>query len=155
MSLEETGREIVDAGKYIVLGTADASGRPWAAPVWYAHAGYREFFWVSGYDVEHSRNIAARPDISIVVFDSSQALGTGQAVYMAAVAEEVDDAAVQERGMEVFNRWGQLQGGRPWTLDEVRPPESIRLYRATVGEHSMLDKSGEGPRHDHRTVVTL
>jgi nitroimidazol reductase NimA-like FMN-containing flavoprotein (pyridoxamine 5'-phosphate oxidase superfamily) len=155
MSLEDTGREIVDAGKYMVLGTADASGRPWVSPVWYAHEGYREFFWVSGHDVEHSGNIAARPDISIVVFDSRQALSTGQAVYMAAVAEEVRDAAEQERGMEVFNRWGQEQGGRPWTLDEVRPPASIRLYRATVSRHWMLDKSGAGPGHDHRTAVTL
>jgi nitroimidazol reductase NimA-like FMN-containing flavoprotein (pyridoxamine 5'-phosphate oxidase superfamily) len=155
MSLEATGREIIDAGMYMVLGTADARGRPWVSPVWYGHEGYREFFWVSGNDVEHSRNIAARPEVSIVVFDSRQAMGTGQAVYMAAVAEEVVDAAEQERGMEVFNRWSREQGGRPWTLDEVRPPASIRLFRATVSEHSMLDKSGEGPPHDHRTVVSL
>jgi nitroimidazol reductase NimA-like FMN-containing flavoprotein (pyridoxamine 5'-phosphate oxidase superfamily) len=155
MSLEAAGRQIVDAGVYMVLGTADANGRPWVSPVWYAHEGYREFFWVSGVDVEHSRNIATRPDISIVVFDSHQAVSTGQAVYMAAVAAEVTAAAEQERGMEVFNRRSEAQGARPWTLDEVRPPESIRLFRATVREHSMLDKSGEGPRHDHRTVVTL
>jgi nitroimidazol reductase NimA-like FMN-containing flavoprotein (pyridoxamine 5'-phosphate oxidase superfamily) len=155
MSLEAAGREIVDAGKYMVLGTADADGRPWVSPVWYAHEGYREFFWVSGVDVEHSRNIAARPEISIVVFDSGAAVGTGQAVYMAAVAEEVTSAAEQERGMEVFNRRSVEQGARPWSLDEVRPPESIRLFRATVSRHSMLDKSGEGPRHDHRTDVTL
>jgi nitroimidazol reductase NimA-like FMN-containing flavoprotein (pyridoxamine 5'-phosphate oxidase superfamily) len=154
MSLEDIGREIVDAGKYMVLGTADGSGRPWVSPVWYAHANYREFFWVSGNDVEHSRNIAARPDISIVVFDSSQALGTGQAVYMAATAEQVREGE-EEPGMEVFNRWGREQGGRPWTLDEVRPPSSIRLYRATVSRHWMLDKSGEGPGHDHRTEVSL
>ena len=155
MSLEAAGREIVDACKYMVLGTADADGRPWASPVWFAHEDYRAFFWVSGADVEHSRNIAARPEISIVVFDSHQAVGTGQAVYMAAVAEEVTDAAEQERGMEVFNRKSVEQGARPWSLDEVRPPGSIRLFRATVREHSMLDKSGAGPAHDHRTVVTL
>lgn len=155
MSLEDTGREIVDAGKYMVLGTADAGGRPWVSPVWYAHEGYREFVWVSGLDVQHSRNIAARPDVSIVVFDSRVAIGGAQAVYMAAVAEEVGDAAEQERGMEVFNRWGQQQGGRPWTLDEVRPPAAIRLYRAKVSGHWMLDQSGTGPSHDHRTAVTL
>jgi nitroimidazol reductase NimA-like FMN-containing flavoprotein (pyridoxamine 5'-phosphate oxidase superfamily) len=155
MGLEATGREIVDAGAYMVLGTADADGRPWASPVWYAPEGYGEFFWVSSPEVRHSRNIAVRPEIGIVVFDSHQPVSTGQAVYMAAVAAEVTDAAEQERGMEVFNRRSVAQGARPWTLDEVRPPESIRLFRATVREHSMLDKSGEGPRHDHRTEVSL
>lgn len=28
----------------MTLATADVSGRPWASPVWYAQAGYREFF---------------------------------------------------------------------------------------------------------------
>jgi nitroimidazol reductase NimA-like FMN-containing flavoprotein (pyridoxamine 5'-phosphate oxidase superfamily) len=154
MSLAATGREIVDAGSYMVLGTADADGRPWASPVWYAPAGYREFFWVSSPEVQHSRNIAARPEISIVIFDSRQAIGTGQAVYMTATAEQVDGAD-EERGMEIFSRRSQTQGGRRWTVDDVRPPKPIRLYRATVAEHSMLDKSDEGPGYDHRTSVDL
>jgi nitroimidazol reductase NimA-like FMN-containing flavoprotein (pyridoxamine 5'-phosphate oxidase superfamily) len=154
MSLAATGREIVDAGSYMVLGTADADGRPWASPVWYAPAGYREFLWVSSPEVQHSRNIAARPEISIVIFDSRQAIGTGQAVYMSATAEQVDGAD-EERGMEIFSRRSQAQGARPWTVDDVRPPKPIRLYRATVTAHSMLDKSDEGPGYDHRTSVAL
>ena len=154
MSFEATGREIVDSGSYMVLGTADADGRPWASPVWYAPEGYRELFWVSSPEVRHSRNIAVRPEISIVVFDSRQPIGTGQAVYMAATAEQLTGAD-EERGMEIFSRRSQEQGARPWTVDDVRPPKPIRLYRATVTEHSMLDKSDEGPGYDHRTSVAL
>jgi Pyridoxamine 5'-phosphate oxidase len=154
MSLETAGREIVDNGLYMVLGTADASGVPWVSPVWYAPEGYREFFWVSSPDVEHSRNVAVRPEIGIVVFDSRQEIGTGQAVYMSARADELTGAE-QERGMEIFSRRSQEQSARAWALDEVRPPEPLRLYRATVTEQWMLDKSGEGPRYDHRTAVTL
>ena len=40
-------REIVDANRYMTLATADGDGRPWAAPVWYAHQGYTHLFWVS------------------------------------------------------------------------------------------------------------
>jgi nitroimidazol reductase NimA-like FMN-containing flavoprotein (pyridoxamine 5'-phosphate oxidase superfamily) len=54
-------RAIIDAGLYMVLGTADASGRPWVSPVYYAPNGYREFVWVSAPDSTHSRNIGARP----------------------------------------------------------------------------------------------
>jgi hypothetical protein len=30
-------REIIDANRYLTLAGADDDGRPWAAPVWYAH----------------------------------------------------------------------------------------------------------------------
>jgi nitroimidazol reductase NimA-like FMN-containing flavoprotein (pyridoxamine 5'-phosphate oxidase superfamily) len=154
MGLEATGREIVDAGSYMVLGTADADGRPWASPVWYAPDAYREFFWVSAPEVRHSRNIAARPEISIVIFDSRVRPGSGQAVYMTATAEQV--AEDEERGMEIFSRRARAQGiEREWTVADVQPPSPIRLYRATVTEHSMLDKSDQGPGYDHRTSVAL
>jgi nitroimidazol reductase NimA-like FMN-containing flavoprotein (pyridoxamine 5'-phosphate oxidase superfamily) len=155
MSLEATGREIVDSGSYMVLGTADADGRPWVSPVWYAPDAYRELFWVSSPEVRHSRNIAVRPEVSIVVFDSRQVPGTGQAVYMSATAEQVTGADEEERGMRIFSRRSQEQGIGPWTVDDVRPPKPIRLYRATVTAHSMLDKSDEGPGYDHRTSVAL
>ena len=35
-------REIIDANQYLTLATADGDGRPWAAPVWYAHQGLHE-----------------------------------------------------------------------------------------------------------------
>jgi Pyridoxamine 5'-phosphate oxidase len=153
-ALEAIGRDIVDAGMYMVLGTSDARGRPWVSPVWYAPAAYRELFWVSSPEVEHSRNIAARGEVSIVVFDSRQAIGTGQAVYMAGVAKQLTGAE-RERGIEVFSRRSQRQGARPWTLNDVQEPDGLRLYRATVTDQWMLDKSGAGPRYDHRTAVRL
>lgn len=45
--LEAVARAIVDSNAYMTLATANEDGRPWASPVWYAHAGYREFYWVS------------------------------------------------------------------------------------------------------------
>src|SRR5688572_12907563 len=73
-------RAIIDSSSYMVLGTADEAGLPWATPVWFAHVGYGEFIWVSRTDVRHSLNIALRPQISIVIFDSSVPIGTGQGV---------------------------------------------------------------------------
>ena len=153
-NIEASGREIIDSQSYMVLGTADAGGRPWVSPVWYAPEGYRELYWVSSPEVDHSRNIAVRRELSIVVFDSRQPIGTGQAVYMAAVAEQLGGAE-EERGIEIFSRRSVRHGGRPWTVEDVRPPAPLRLYRANVTEHWMLDKSGAGPRYDHRTAVTL
>ena len=47
-------RKIVDKNLYIAVATADQSGQPWASPVFYAHTGYRQFFWVSEPDATHS-----------------------------------------------------------------------------------------------------
>ena len=64
----------------MTLGTADESGRPWVSPVWFAHSGYREFFWVSSPDARHSINLAARPEVGIVMFDSQVSPAEAEAV---------------------------------------------------------------------------
>ncbi len=149
--LRAVARGIIDANLYMVLGTADAAGRPWVSPVYYAVAGYREFYWVSSPQARHSRNIAARPAVSIVVFDSQVPIGTGQGVYMSARAEEVTGADL-ERGIDVFSRRSLVHLGQAWTPDDVRGPAGLRLYRATASEHSVLAKDG---RPDHRVVVAM
>ena len=145
-------RSIIDASRYLALGTADEAGRPWVSPVYYAFAGYREFFWVSSPMATHSRNIATRPEISIVVFDSRAPVGTGQGVYVSAIAEELTDPQELERGMDVFSRRSEAHGARPWTLADVRSPEPYRLYRATASDHWVLDPESRPTR---RTRVTM
>src|SRR5215216_3981747 len=58
-------RSIVDSNLYLTLATADAEGRPWASPVWFAHEGYRDFLWVSRPEARHSRNIKFRPKAAL------------------------------------------------------------------------------------------
>jgi nitroimidazol reductase NimA-like FMN-containing flavoprotein (pyridoxamine 5'-phosphate oxidase superfamily) len=142
---------IMDTILYMVLATADESGRPWASPVYFAHAGYAELFWVSSPEATHSRNIAVRPEVSIVVFDSTVPVGTGQGVYMAAVAAETSGEEL-ERGIEIFSRRSLETGGQAWTADDVQGTTGIRLYRAVASEHSILAKDGAP---DHRVVVDL
>jgi nitroimidazol reductase NimA-like FMN-containing flavoprotein (pyridoxamine 5'-phosphate oxidase superfamily) len=146
-------REIIDANLYMVLATADEDGRPWASPVYFANAGYTELFWLSSPTVTHSRNIAVRPDVGIVVFDSRVAISTGQGVYMTAIAEAVEPEGI-ERGLDVFSRRSLAHGGRAWTPADVQTEgeSAIRLYRATAATHSILAKDG---RPDHRVPADL
>ena len=143
-------RSIIDTNLYMVLATADEAGRPWASPVYFANSGYAEFFWVSSPDATHSRNIATRPQISIVIFDSQVPIGTGQGVYMPAAAEQVA-GAVLERGIKIFSQRSQAHGGVPWSLDDVQG-EALRLYRAVAEEHSVLAKDGSP---DHRVAAEI
>jgi nitroimidazol reductase NimA-like FMN-containing flavoprotein (pyridoxamine 5'-phosphate oxidase superfamily) len=77
---EATARAVIEANRYMTLGTADEDGVPWVSPVWFATADRRDFFWVSSPEARHSRNLAARPELSIVIFDSQVQPGSAQAV---------------------------------------------------------------------------
>lgn len=146
--LRALGRSILDGSLYMVLATADAAGRPWPTPVYFAPEAYRSFLWLSRSDARHSRNIAERPALGIAVFDSSAPISTGRAVYMAATGRELegDDRSA---AIERFSRRAVAHGGRPWTVTDLELPAGLRLYRATAVEQYVLDE------HDRRVPVTL
>jgi Pyridoxamine 5'-phosphate oxidase len=146
--LAELARTVVDTNLYMTLGTADESGRPWVSPVYYAPQGYTEFVWVSYPEARHSRNIAVRPQVSIVIFDTHAPINTGQGVYVAAFAAELTGADL-ERALDPYSRRAEAHGGRAFTRDDVRPPAPHRLYGAKASEHFVL-----GPR-DERIRVSL
>lgn len=150
MDLSQTAREIIDRSLYMVLGTADEAGSPWVSPVYFAVSDYTDFYWVSLPAARHSRNLAARPEVSIVVFDSTVQIGTGQGVYMTARAEELTGSDL-ERGIDVFSRRSLEHGGKPWTADDVRPPAPHRLFRASAIQHWTLDPTAKPG--DQRTSV--
>ena len=138
-------RSIVDVNRFMALGTADGNGLPWVSPVWYAPDGYRELYWVSSPDARHSRNLRERPELAIVIFDSHRP-GGWSALYMSAVAEQLDDV---DHGIDVFTGRSAAQGLRAWSRDDVLPPARHRLYRASVSEQFVLDD------HDRRLPVQV
>ena len=148
----EMARGIIDANRYMVLGTADKDGVPWVTPVWFAQADHRRFIWVSSPERRHSRNVRARPEVSIVIFDSQVAVGSARAVYMSAHAEELSGAEL-ERAVAFFDTASQAQGlTRRWALEDMLAPAPYRLYRATVSQHWVLDPDSSP---DDRAEVTL
>jgi hypothetical protein len=143
----ELARTIVEANAYMTLATADAEGTPWASPVWFAHDDHRDFLWVSRPGARHSRNIAGRPDVGIVIFDSTVPEGQGQAVYLSARAAEVESPV--DDAIAVFSRRSVERGGDPWGAADVTGDVQFRLFRASVVEAFVLDG------HDQRVPVRL
>jgi hypothetical protein len=96
--------------------------------------------------------VSARPEVSLVVFDSGVAVGSAEAVYMSARAEELSGAEL-ERDVDVFDAAGRAQGlTRRWGLEDVMATAPYRLYAATVSRHWVLDPDS---RPDDRAEVTL
>jgi nitroimidazol reductase NimA-like FMN-containing flavoprotein (pyridoxamine 5'-phosphate oxidase superfamily) len=155
--LSDLARTVIDANSYMVLGTADESGHPWVTPVWFASEDYRHFHWLSSQDAQHSRNLAARPEVAIAIFDSTAGQGAQEAVYMSGRAEELTGDEL-ERGIGLFDRISQRDIAREWSLSDVQPPSLIRLYRATAEEHYVLIRGRDPERGtgvDRREPVSL
>ncbi|TDD82350.1 pyridoxamine 5'-phosphate oxidase family protein [Actinomadura darangshiensis] len=123
--LDELARSVIDGNRYLVLGTSGDDHRPRVSPVYFTHAGYRTFYWVSSPEARHSRNVAARPEVAIVIYDSSVEIGEGRAVYIDAAASIAPDDELPWRCAEAFAevdpgamrlRPEQLSGDADWRL---------------------------------------
>ena len=141
-------RELIAANRYMTLATADASGRPWISPVWFAPDD-GGFLWISRPDSRHSRNLAERPELALVIYDSTVLPAERQALYVEAVAEQLDgeprDVAVAR-----YSEHSVAQDLEPLTIDEVTESSPLRIFRAGVTAAFMLEDE-----RDFRTAVEL
>ena len=124
------------------------------SPLYFTASQYAEFYWISSPEARHSRNLARRPQVSLVIFDSRVAVGAGQAVYISARAEELTNGDV-EGGLAIYN--GRFpnpaeRGVRLIKLEDVSAPALFRLYRAVASEYWILDP---GARSDVRIAVAV
>ena len=117
--------------------------------MWFARRDERRFLWVSRPTTRHSRNIAARPDVAIVIYDSQTTPDERQAVYIEATATELDGEDLDE-GIAAFSRESLSQGLSEWPWERVTGPAPFRLYQATASAWFIL---ADGP--DERLQVPL
>jgi len=151
-------RALIDANLYLTLGTVDADGRPWTAPVYFAPAGDRTFTWSSATDALHSQHVAERPEVSLVIFDSTVAPYHGRAVYAVGRARELSGTELDQALLTYPRSAGD--GSSAVTREDVTGPAPYRLYQVTASELWVLCPREPGhpcPRHglqkDHRTPV--
>ncbi|GAA4307540.1 hypothetical protein GCM10023178_15940 [Actinomadura luteofluorescens] len=128
----------------MTLGTSEADHRPRLSPVYFTHAGYRTFYWVSSPDARHSGNIAARPEVAIVIYDSTVEIGQGRAVYIDAVASLVADEDLPRRCADAFP--GVDPGAVAFRPDELSGAAPLRLYHADATRFE-VHLPGRDPRN--------
>jgi uncharacterized protein YhbP (UPF0306 family) len=132
-------RRIIDASWYMTLASADEDGTPWASPVWYAPESYTTFLWVSRPEARHSQNLEVRPQLGIVIFDSTVPWGGAEAVYMEAAGEQLA-VADAEQAVAIYSERSLRFGAGEWTPERIRAV-GVQLYRATASTQYVLDES--------------
>ncbi len=138
----------------MVLGTVDPSGRPRVSPVWFSLVDHRDVYWLSSADAHHSHNIQERPEVSIVVFDSSAAPQSGQAVYLEATAGRVPEDELADACAEAFR---EVEPELSFTAESLRD-EPFVLYRARITASDVHVRGrdfGDGTGCDQRVPVQL
>jgi nitroimidazol reductase NimA-like FMN-containing flavoprotein (pyridoxamine 5'-phosphate oxidase superfamily) len=142
--LAAMARRVIDGNRYLVLGTTEPDGSPRLSPVFFTPARYRDFYWVSSPEAQHSHNVRGRPDVRIVVFDSSSAPGQSEAVYVSATAREVPEEEVGDVVGEAFDP--ETRGARRFGVDELTGDGDLRLYVATATAYDVHVR-GSHPTH--------
>ena len=130
--LSAHARELLDTNAYQTPGPVDDTGHPWVSPVYMAASGLREFYWMSTTDARHSLNLAVRPAVSLVVFDSTVRPYHGRALYAVGEAREVTEGEL-EQALAVYPGPAG-RGGQPMTRADFTGESPYRLYRATASE---------------------
>jgi hypothetical protein len=151
--LDRRAQSVVAVNKYVTLATVDPDGHPWISPVFFTPDGGRRFLWASSPESLHSRNIAQRPDVSLVVFDSSVRVGGAEAVYARAVAGVVADEELPAAA-ELYS--SRLPEQRAFSVEDLRA--DLRLYEAVIEESWVLVRGGDptyGSGIDRRVAVRL
>ena len=153
--LEVMAKRVLDTNRYMTIATLGEDGHPWVTPVYFSPDRYRYMFWISGPDAQHSRNIRAHPEVTIVVFDSSVPIGAAEAVYMRAEAVEVADPSAEDCDAAFRQRFEEIKAFTPL---ELQAPAPLRLYRAGVKQHWVLIRGSDpvwGRGIDSRLEVFL
>jgi nitroimidazol reductase NimA-like FMN-containing flavoprotein (pyridoxamine 5'-phosphate oxidase superfamily) len=155
--LAQMARDVIDSNRYLVLGTSEDDGRPRVSPVYYSHVGYREFYWVSSPEAQHSRNVEARGEVSFVIFNSTLLPTQGnQAVYVDATAVRVPDEDLPEQCERAFATVGP--GTRAFSPEELSGDRDLRLYRASANRYQVHVR-GSDPKYgtgiDTRVTVDV
>jgi hypothetical protein len=92
----------------------------------------REFCWMSATDARHTRHVVARPQVSMVIVDSTVLPYHGRAVYAVGEAGELSGSNL-DRALEVYPR-PDGQDATPVMRADVTAPALYRLFQATASD---------------------
>ena len=138
--LDALARRVLATNRYVTLATLDPDGRPRLSPVYYTPARERDLYWVSSPDAHHSHNLTERPELELVIFDSTVRVGGAEALYASATAREVPAAELERTVGEAFD---PSRGARAFAPEELRGDADLRLYVATMTACEVLVRGGD------------
>lgn len=139
--------------RYANLATASSDGEPWSAAVFYAYDKAFNLYWFSDVEAKHSKNIEARSQLAITIYDSTVAEGLGKGLQIEAVAERLEDLREIEKAVRIYNKFARMYR---LSVDDVSGDSPTRMYRAEIRKvWTNIDSERNGKYIDAREEVVL
>jgi uncharacterized protein YhbP (UPF0306 family) len=148
-------RQLVEATAHMILATADASGKPWSSPVFFAYDEEFRLYWVSFSGAVHSANIRVRPQVAIAVLGEPPHY-FGDGVYFDAIATELHDLPDVEHAIQVRRTRHQEARFAVNSPADVLGDAAWRIYRADpLAAYKCSEEIINGQCVNTRVPVTL
>ena len=116
---------ILSKVRYITLATSSKDGLPWNTPLGYKLDEDLNFYWVSECSKQHSKNIQENSNVFIAIYDSTVPEEKGEAVYVNALAQELNKSEDIKHVRRLF------KGSDKDALEKLSGESLRRAYRAT------------------------
>ena len=152
-NLSKRAKEIIGQIKYATIASVSENGLPWNAPVFTAFDEQYNFYFGTHKDSQKAKNIRANGRVFLVIYDSTVPVGTGEAVYIKASAQEVSDPSELRR---IFELLKERRKATYWGFAALDANGPIRLYKATPEQAWMNDAGSKNGHYiDTRTKIRL
>jgi general stress protein 26 len=139
---------IIKAIEYLTIATVDDSGRPWNTPVYSAFDLALNFYWASDRRSVHSANIVRNPNVFLAIYDSTVPAGTGEGVYVRAIASMLEARDVVSAALKVLD---QREGGEH-TPEQFLGEMPRRVFSARATDVWI---NGDGEKNGHFVDVRI
>ena len=121
LSIDRQAKKFIEAHRVAHMATADAAGAPHVVPICYVFDGSRIYSAldlkpkrVEARRLKRVRNIAANPQVSLVIDDYSEDWSALAYVLIQGAAEVLEDGGERDRAEEMlrqkYSQYGELLG---------------------------------------------
>lgn len=141
MNSSEKTKYILENNNFMVISTADTSGKPWVSPVGFVYDDSYNLYWVSSKQALHSKNITSRPEVAIVIFGQMPERDF-DGVYIDARAIVLEAEVEIQAAIDLFTaRRPQPAKFAVQSISDVTGDAAWRMYKASPIEISKRSNS--------------
>ncbi|MDB5163892.1 MAG: pyridoxamine 5-phosphate oxidase-related FMN-binding protein [Candidatus Saccharibacteria bacterium] len=129
MNSVEKVKYLIENNVFMVIATADSTGKPWISPVGFTYDDSYNLYWVSYKEALHSKNIISRPEVAITIFGQMPDKSY-DGVYIDATATELDNEAEIQIAIDEFAKRSQDSKFTVESIADVTDNAAWRMYKA-------------------------
>jgi uncharacterized protein YhbP (UPF0306 family) len=153
MDIVERARHTLETIANAAIATVSAEGTPWNSAVYVAFDDTLTFFWSSHDTAVHSRNIAANPQVFLLIFDSRVPDQSGHGVFVCGKATELRGESAIKHALDRLAARRREPAKAPADFMGAQPRRVYALVPDSI--ETNVVKENDGHLFDVRMAIDL